>query len=70
MKFTKTPLNDAYIIEIEPIEDNVEVFYMVSQKYSTEYEQGIRWNDPEFNISWPIDPTIISERDSSWKLYS
>lgn len=52
------------------LDDNVEVFYMVSQKYSKEHERGIRWNDPEFNISWPIEPTIISDKDTSWKLYT
>ena len=33
-----------------------------------EYSRGIKWNDPIFNISWPIKSSIISKKDSSWKL--
>lgn len=46
------------------MEPNSEVLYFVSQKYSKELERGIRWNDPQFNIRWPIKPEVISERDS------
>ena len=47
--------------------DNTEVFYQVSQVYSPESERGIRWNDPEFDIEWPIDEDlVISEKDQNW----
>lgn len=47
--------------------DNTEVFYQVSQVYSAESERGIRWNDPEFDIEWPIDEDlVISEKDQNW----
>lgn len=45
------------------LENNSEVFYQVSQYYSADLERGVRWNDPAFAIQWPIEPTIISERD-------
>lgn len=45
------------------LEDNSEVFYMVSETYSKEHERGIRWNDPYFKIEWPEKPTVISEKD-------
>ncbi|MHC4636437.1 MAG: dTDP-4-dehydrorhamnose 3,5-epimerase [Planctomycetota bacterium] len=36
-------------------------------KQSTYYEQTkqftVKWNDPRFNISWPIDSPILSKRD-------
>lgn len=43
--------------------DNTEANYMVTQFYSPSSEAGIRWNDPEFNIQWPVEPTVISEKD-------
>lgn len=47
--------------------DNTEVFYQVSHVYSPECERGIRWNDPEFDIEWPIDEyPVISEKDQNW----
>jgi dTDP-4-dehydrorhamnose 3,5-epimerase len=45
--------------------ENSEVLYLVSQMYSKEFERGIRWNDPFFNIDWPIVPQVISDRDKS-----
>lgn len=46
--------------------DDTEVSYQVSGDYSMTDEQGIRWDDPEFGISWPIPVTVISEQDASW----
>ncbi len=38
-----------------------------SYKQTTEYNRDgqftIKWNDPEYNISWPINDPILSERD-------
>lgn len=45
------------------LQDHSEVFYLVSQFYSKELERGIRWNDPQFKIAWPLQPIVISERD-------
>ena len=49
----------------QSLEDNTEIFYQVSQFYSPEAEKGVRWNDPEFNITWPLDVTEISEKDKT-----
>lgn len=43
--------------------ENVEVSYLVSANYHPESERGIRWNDPKFNINWPTNAPIISEKD-------
>ena len=51
----------------QSLEDNTEIFYQVSQFYSSGAEKGVRWNDPTFNIKWPLDEKIISKKDSSWK---
>jgi len=48
------------LITLEP---NTEILYMVTQFYAPEYERGIRWNDPKFNVQWPIEPVEISEKD-------
>lgn len=52
------------------LEDNSEIFYQSSQFYHPESEEGIMWNDPTFNIKWPIQPKIISKKDNSWKTFS
>ena len=45
------------------LEDHTEVFYQMSQFYSAESARGIRWNDPAFEILWPADIQVISDRD-------
>jgi dTDP-4-dehydrorhamnose 3,5-epimerase len=53
----------------ETLEDNTEVTYQVSQFYTPGAERGIRWNDPLFEIEWPIDARVISDKDASWPDY-
>jgi len=45
------------------LSQEADVFYKVSQEYSPEHDSGIVWNDPEVNISWPIENPIISKKD-------
>lgn len=45
------------------LSENAEAFYFVDEFYSPEFERGVRWNDPEFKIRWPIEPRVISEKD-------
>jgi dTDP-4-dehydrorhamnose 3,5-epimerase len=47
------------------LEDNTEANYLVSQIYTPGAEGGIRFNDPLFNIEWPITPIHVSEKDSN-----
>ncbi|MFH0882217.1 MAG: dTDP-4-dehydrorhamnose 3,5-epimerase [bacterium] len=44
--------------------DDSAVFYMVSAFYAPGSERGIRYNDPAFDIEWPIPVEIISEKDA------
>ena len=48
------------------LEDDTEAFYLSSTAYDPEQERGIRYNDPKFNIKWPIEPIDISEKDANW----
>lgn len=45
------------------LEDHTEITYMVSEFYAPGYEGAIRWDDPKFNIQWPILPQVISAKD-------
>ena len=48
------------------LEDNTEITYQVSQFYTPDYGQVIRYNDPAFNVSWPIGISVISEKDKNY----
>ncbi|MCP4713364.1 MAG: dTDP-4-dehydrorhamnose 3,5-epimerase [Planctomycetes bacterium] len=45
--------------------DNTETFYQVSQFYTPGAEQGVRYNDSAFNINWPLEVQVISDKDKN-----
>lgn len=45
--------------------DDAEAFYFVDEFYAPEHERGVRWNDPEFGIQWPIEPVVLSDKDAN-----
>jgi len=53
----------------QTLEDNTEIIYQVSEFYTPNSELGIHWNDPAFNITWPIEEKIITEKDNAWKVF-
>jgi dTDP-4-dehydrorhamnose 3,5-epimerase len=42
------------------------VHYYMSKKFIPGAARGIRYNDPLFNFHWPMQPTVISERDRTF----
>ena len=51
----------------QTLADDTEVFYFVSAAYSPPHQRGARWNDPAFNVQWPLGPpTAIHERDAGY----
>jgi dTDP-4-dehydrorhamnose 3,5-epimerase len=51
------------------LEDNTEVFYQMSSRYAPEYARGLRWNDSVLGLAWPIEPSVIVERDATYPDY-
>jgi dTDP-4-dehydrorhamnose 3,5-epimerase len=47
-------------------EDETEVFYQISEFYDPALARGVRWDDPAFQIAWPDEVTVISERDRTY----
>ena len=45
--------------------DDVEVQYKTDNYYAPHYDGNIRWNDPDINIEWPIEPVILSDKDKN-----
>lgn len=50
----------------QTLEENSLVEYFASQVFSPQNERGIRYNDPFFNVDWPIKDVLVSDKDGKW----
>ena len=50
------------------LEDDSRVSYMMSECYVPGLAAGVRWNDPDLAIKWPIADPHLSERDTELPL--
>lgn len=51
----------------QALEPGSEVLYLTSSPYVPGVERGIRFDDPHFNIGWPIrDQVQVSDKDAGW----
>lgn len=48
------------------LEAHSTLLYFVDSPYVPESSKGIVWNDPILQISWPLEPKIISDRDKNF----
>lgn len=52
------------------LEDNTEMQYCSSEFYHPDTASGVRFDDPEFRIAWPMAPVVISDQDRTWPDYA
>jgi dTDP-4-dehydrorhamnose 3,5-epimerase len=48
------------------LEPETEVFYQMSEIYNVDATRGVRWDDPAFQIAWPAEVEVISQRDRTY----
>jgi dTDP-4-dehydrorhamnose 3,5-epimerase len=50
------------------------VSYKCDEKFFSEFDDGIKWNDPDINISWPLDKVdnklILAEKDMNLQSFA
>ena len=56
---------ESFAHGFQTLEDDTEVAYQISEYYHPESARGVRWDDPVFGIDWPLEISVISERDRS-----
>jgi len=67
--------NNAIIIPegcahgFQVLKDYSELIYIHSGNWEPNNEKGIRWDDPEININWPLKGKGISKRDLNLPLF-
>lgn len=59
-------LSPGCAMAILTLKDHTVLHYYMSEKFASQSYKGIRYNDPTFRFSWPIEPRVISEKDRSF----
>ncbi|MDY6935025.1 MAG: dTDP-4-dehydrorhamnose 3,5-epimerase [Spirochaetota bacterium] len=49
--------------------DNVHLTYKCTEEYDLILDTGIRWDDPDIGIRWPLKEVIVSEKDKQLPLF-
>jgi dTDP-4-dehydrorhamnose 3,5-epimerase len=49
----------------QTLADDTEVFYQMSEFYAPESASGFHWKDPQIDIYWPFNISVISQKDQS-----
>ena len=49
----------------QTLQDETEVFYQIAGPYRPEAFRGVRWNDPQLAIDWPLAGPVMSDRDAA-----
>jgi dTDP-4-dehydrorhamnose 3,5-epimerase len=52
----------------QTLEECTEIYYMASEYFSPGSVRGVRFDDPAFDIRWPLAATAMSEQDRNWPL--
>ena len=52
----------------QALEDDTETSYQVGEFYTPGAEGGLRYDDPDLGLTWPLSVTEISEKDERWPL--
>ena len=52
----------------QTLTDDAEVLYFASSFYAPDAERGVRQDDPALGVDWPLEPTVVSEKDRAWPL--
>jgi len=54
----------------QALADGSDVVYQIAGPFHPESAGGVRWNDRDLAIDWPVDEPIMSERDANLPLLS
>ncbi|MEM7542942.1 MAG: dTDP-4-dehydrorhamnose 3,5-epimerase [Pseudomonadota bacterium] len=50
----------------QTLEDDCDIFYQMTDFYAPDLGFGVRWNDPLFDIKWPLSAPTLLERDANY----
>lgn len=54
----------------QTLTENTEVFYQMSEFYHPGCARGVRWDDPAFDVAWPVKAVVIFEKDMLYEFFN
>ena len=66
MKMLCIPEGFAHGFQV--LQDSSEMLYLHTEYYSKEHEGALNFADPTLAINWPLEPTIVSARDTNHRM--
>ena len=48
------------------LSEDAEMIYYCGEEWAPDLERGIRWNDPDIGIVWPVQTPIVASKDAAW----
>jgi dTDP-4-dehydrorhamnose 3,5-epimerase len=52
----------------QTLADETELFYQMTELFHPQSSRGVRHDDPVLGITWPLEVTVISEKDRGYPL--
>ncbi len=52
----------------QTLTNDSELLYLMTGKFSLPHNIGFKWDDPYLGINWPLNPTVIADKDRKWTL--
>jgi dTDP-4-dehydrorhamnose 3,5-epimerase len=52
----------------QTLADETELFYQMGEHFYPQSSRGVRYDDPVLGITWPLEVTVISEKDRGYPL--
>ena len=65
-RFNMLYVPQGFAQAFQTLEDDTELNYQTSEYFAPDYGRGISYDDPAFGITWPLEPTVVSQRDLNW----
>jgi dTDP-4-dehydrorhamnose 3,5-epimerase len=50
------------------LSDEVHLLYKCTREYDPALDAGIRWDDPDLAVKWPVENPILSSKDRNLPL--
>lgn len=53
----------------QTLRDKTDTTYQMGAKYNPSLQAGIKYDDPKLGLVWPLDPTVISDKDQAYRTF-